>query len=197
MNVSAMKAIAAPPWCAPPSSACATLSPPVTSIVFNPSYGFEVRLNPCCLCIPLLESAPSEVGRCRCSTGSWRISANSTILPGLQPALAGSAAEPSGPACQEAWATGGTGRQRDHDHPGVGSQLAFQQLQGVLRGCRSHPAALGLSQSPLLCALHRLDPACVGAFDGVSAHPDGTQDGPLLYRQHAPAGVSPASHPPP
>jgi len=52
-------------------------------------------------------------------------------------------------------------------------------------------------KAPLLCALHRLDPPCVGAFDGVSAHPDGTQDGPLLYRQHAPAGVSPASHPPP
>src|SRR3954453_1428173 len=31
-------------------------------LLMNPSYGFEVRLNPCRLCTPLLESAPSEVG---------------------------------------------------------------------------------------------------------------------------------------
>jgi hypothetical protein len=32
-------------------------------ILFNPSYGFEVRLSRCCRCIPLLESAPLEVRR--------------------------------------------------------------------------------------------------------------------------------------
>src|SRR3954451_24935973 len=55
---------------------------------------------------------------------------------------------------------------------------------------------IGLSQSSLLCALHRLDPPCVGALDGLSAHPDGTKDGHLLYRQHTAAGVSPASNQP-
>src|SRR5689334_10530165 len=30
------------------------------------------------------------------------------------------------------------------------------------------------SAFPLLCALHRFDQPCVGALDGLSAHPDGT-----------------------
>src|SRR3954453_10828597 len=163
----------------------------------NPSYGFEVRLTLVASAFLFLSRHHQRWGGVDVRPARGGFLSIRRFFPSLQPALAGSAAEPRGPACQEAWATGGTGRQRDHDYPGVVSQLAFQELQGVLRGCRSHPAALGLSQSPLLCALHRLDPACVGAFDGVSAHPDGTQDGPLLYRQHAPAGVSPASHPPP
>src|SRR4051812_679198 len=41
------------------SSPCCKWRPEVN----NPSYGFEVRLNPCRLCTPLLESAPSEVGK--------------------------------------------------------------------------------------------------------------------------------------
>src|SRR3954464_749289 len=81
--------------------------------------------------------------------------------------------------------------------PGVVSQLAFQAFQGVLRGRRSHSAALRLSQSPLLWALHCVDPPRVGALDGLSAHADGAKDGPLLYRQHTAACVPPASDQPP
>src|SRR3954447_26562180 len=54
-----------------------------------------------------------------------------------------------------------------------------------------------VSQSPLLCALHCVDQPCVGALDGLSAHADGTKDGPLLYRQHTAACVPPASDQPP
>jgi hypothetical protein len=55
----------------------------------------------------------------------------------------------------------------------------FSNFKTFYEGGRSHSAARGRSQSPLLCALHRVDPPCLGALDGVSPHPDGTKDGPL------------------
>src|SRR3954470_8559143 len=59
----------------------------------------------------------------------------------------------------------------------------FRHFKAFYEGVVLNSAALRLSQSPLLWALHYVDPPRVGALDGLSAHADGAKDGPLLYRR--------------
>ena len=106
------------------------------------------------------------------------------------PPLGSPAADGRGGGVKEARATGGAGRERDHDHRGFVSQFAVQELQGVLPGRRPRAAALGLSQSTLLGSLHRFDQPCVGAIDGLSAQSNGAKDRHLLHRQHTTSRVS-------